>query len=72
MMIGLPRQTLPPLLAPGGPSLEKNLNFLASWAFSKFHSFLKVFLTFLGVLFDDERPARRRGGGPGAAGASPG
>ena len=46
MIIGLPRQTLPPLLAPGGPSLEKKLNFLASWAFSKFHGFFGRFWSF--------------------------
>ena len=37
-------------LAPGGPSLEKKSNFLASWAFSKFHGFLAVFLPFLDAL----------------------
>ena len=36
-------------LAPGGPSLEKKSNFLASWAFSKFQCFLDVFWTFLVV-----------------------
>ena len=35
-------------LALGGPSLEKKSFFLASWAFSKFQSFLDVFLDVFG------------------------